>query len=164
MPAPLRQRLRPLILFSRTCLVIAQRHHGRADLRVWPPMPAGVTLPYGKPSGRSLFFFHSGRLAQLVRAPASHAGGRRFESCTAHQAVADPGAAAQAPAPVHSTPSYRVKLVNPPLPGVGQGPNREERGLFGARAGLQVTNWLMMQHFAYGIRRTMRFCVQREAP
>ena len=27
-----------------------------------------------------------GRLAQLVRAPASHAGGRRFESCTAHQA------------------------------------------------------------------------------
>ena len=26
-----------------------------------------------------------GRLAQLVRAPALHAGGRRFESCTAHQ-------------------------------------------------------------------------------
>jgi hypothetical protein len=28
-----------------------------------------------------------GRLAQLVRAPALQAGGRRFESCTAHQAV-----------------------------------------------------------------------------
>jgi hypothetical protein len=27
----------------------------------------------------------SGRLAQLVRAPALQAGGRRFESCTAHQ-------------------------------------------------------------------------------
>ena len=29
--------------------------------------------------------FHRGRLAQLVRAPALQAGGRRFESCTAHQ-------------------------------------------------------------------------------
>src|ERR1700691_2195263 len=28
--------------------------------------------------------FSSGRLAQLVRAPALQAGGRRFESCTAH--------------------------------------------------------------------------------
>ena len=27
---------------------------------------------------------HEGRLAQLVRAPALQAGGRRFESCTAH--------------------------------------------------------------------------------
>jgi len=27
----------------------------------------------------------SGRLAQLVRAPALQAGGRRFEPCTAHQ-------------------------------------------------------------------------------
>src|SRR5689334_10523879 len=27
---------------------------------------------------------HYGRVAQLVRAPASHAGGRRFESCRAH--------------------------------------------------------------------------------
>ena len=26
----------------------------------------------------------SGRVAQLVRAPASHAGGHRFESCRAH--------------------------------------------------------------------------------
>jgi hypothetical protein len=34
----------------------------------------------------------SGRLAQLVRAPALQAGGRRFEPCTAHhcfQALAD---------------------------------------------------------------------------
>jgi hypothetical protein len=29
-----------------------------------------------------------GRLAQLVRAPASHAGGRRFESYTAHHGIA----------------------------------------------------------------------------
>src|SRR5580704_541249 len=28
---------------------------------------------------------YEGRLAQLVRAPALQAGGRRFESCTAHQ-------------------------------------------------------------------------------
>jgi hypothetical protein len=28
---------------------------------------------------------NEGRLAQLVRAPALQAGGRRFESCTAHQ-------------------------------------------------------------------------------
>jgi hypothetical protein len=28
--------------------------------------------------------FELGRLAQLVRAPALQAGGRRFESCTAH--------------------------------------------------------------------------------
>ena len=28
---------------------------------------------------------NAGRLAQLVRAPALQAGGRRFESCTAHQ-------------------------------------------------------------------------------
>src|SRR5438876_2252821 len=27
---------------------------------------------------------HAGRVAQLVRAPASHAGGHRFESCRAH--------------------------------------------------------------------------------
>ena len=27
---------------------------------------------------------HTGRVAQLVRAPASHAGGHRFESCRAH--------------------------------------------------------------------------------
>jgi hypothetical protein len=27
---------------------------------------------------------HFGRVAQLVRAPASHAGGHRFESCRAH--------------------------------------------------------------------------------
>src|SRR5580704_13341217 len=31
-----------------------------------------------------------GRLAQLVRAPALQAGGRRFESCTAHQ-IGDSG-------------------------------------------------------------------------
>jgi hypothetical protein len=29
----------------------------------------------------------SGRLAQLVRAPALQAGGRRFESCTAHHLI-----------------------------------------------------------------------------
>ena len=34
---------------------------------------------------RGLFF---GRLAQLVRAPALHAGGRRFESSTAHRTFA----------------------------------------------------------------------------
>jgi hypothetical protein len=28
-----------------------------------------------------------GRLAQLVRAPALQAGGRRFESCTAHHLI-----------------------------------------------------------------------------
>ena len=32
----------------------------------------------------------SGRLAQLVRAPALQAGGRRFESCTAHHLNSGP--------------------------------------------------------------------------
>ncbi|SRR5713101_2495260 len=32
----------------------------------------------------SIVQYTSGRLAQLVRAPALQAGGRRFESCTAH--------------------------------------------------------------------------------
>jgi hypothetical protein len=31
-----------------------------------------------------LYFLDLGRVAQLVRAPASHAGGHRFESCRAH--------------------------------------------------------------------------------
>ncbi len=31
-----------------------------------------------------------GRLAQLVRAPALQAGGRRFESCTAHHSIRSP--------------------------------------------------------------------------
>ena len=38
-----------------------------------------------------------GRLAQLVRAPALHAGGRRFESCTAH----------------HFLPNLSVTIVDP---------------------------------------------------
>ncbi len=33
---------------------------------------------------------NDGRLAQLVRAPALQAGGRRFESCTAHQLPSKP--------------------------------------------------------------------------
>ncbi len=32
-----------------------------------------------------------GRIAQLARAPASHAGGHRFESCSAHHFVRDLG-------------------------------------------------------------------------
>jgi hypothetical protein len=74
-----------LILCSRTCLVMAQSPRRRTSLRVWPPMPAGVTLPYGKPRRNSLLWFPSGRLAQLVRALPSHGRGPGFESLTAHQ-------------------------------------------------------------------------------
>jgi hypothetical protein len=48
-----------------------------------PTLPAwardALTLP--EPSGTMIMH---GRLAQLVRAPALQAGGRRFEPCTAH--------------------------------------------------------------------------------
>ena len=47
----------------------------------WPSSAAGVTLNHGKPLCLMRSF---GRLAQLVRAPASHAGGRRFESYSDH--------------------------------------------------------------------------------
>jgi hypothetical protein len=54
-----------------------------------PPLPTDFsTRP--KPPPEVLFVTidkvsnESGRVAQLVRAPASHAGGRRFESCRAH--------------------------------------------------------------------------------
>ena len=43
----------------------------------------GVELPFGFAKGEPLAL-GAGRLAQLVRAPASHAGGRWFESSIAH--------------------------------------------------------------------------------
>jgi hypothetical protein len=43
------------------------------------------TVRYSQFKFRKLAIALSGRLAQLVRAPALQAGGRRFESCTAHQ-------------------------------------------------------------------------------
>src|SRR5258706_6127094 len=43
----------------------------------------------------------SGRLAQLVRAPALQAGGRRFESCTAHHSTKYAGFSS------HCTPCLR---------------------------------------------------------
>jgi hypothetical protein len=76
----------------------------KPGFQVWPAQPAGVTLPYGKPRWRSHLWFHHGRLAQLVRAPASHAGGRRFESCTAHQTAAD-SVSTQIPSQAHESAS-----------------------------------------------------------
>ena len=46
-------------------------------VRSWASDPGG-------PPGDGVSALKSGRLAQLVRAPALQAGGRRFESCTAH--------------------------------------------------------------------------------
>ena len=42
--------------------------------------PAEAEVVGSSPTKRAT----QGRLAQLVRAPALHAGGHRFESCTAH--------------------------------------------------------------------------------
>ena len=44
------------------------------------------TVDSAQVSGRKSVY--EGRLAQLVRAPALQAGGRRFESCTAHHVSA----------------------------------------------------------------------------
>ena len=44
----------------------------------------GLALDCGKLINWGIAPF--GRVAQLVRAPASHAGGHRFESCRAHHA------------------------------------------------------------------------------
>jgi hypothetical protein len=64
-------RPRPLTIFSR----LTYTHWGvvRADA------PRRI-----RPARRSVAQRCEGRLAQLVRAPALQAGGRRFESCTAH--------------------------------------------------------------------------------
>ena len=43
-----------------------------------------LVRPESRGRGRLKFPAFSGRVAQLVRAPASHAGGHRFESCRAH--------------------------------------------------------------------------------
>src|SRR5437870_8663606 len=48
------------------------------------PGNAGTTLPLTLPYGAPIFQGVRGRLAQLARAPARHAGGHRFKSCSAH--------------------------------------------------------------------------------
>ena len=56
----------------------------------WAPIGAVAVEPRFQvnskiqPASTGLFFGAKGRVAQLVRAPASHAGGHRFESCRAH--------------------------------------------------------------------------------
>ena len=48
-----------------------------------------VRVPYGSPHGNPSRVAEYGGLAQLVRAPASHAGGHWFESSSLHQKVPD---------------------------------------------------------------------------
>ena len=54
-----------------------------------------VRIPYGSPSHKTSWYCgvlwaqKQGGLAQLVRAPASHAGGHWFESSSLHQKVPD---------------------------------------------------------------------------
>ena len=48
-----------------------------------------VRVPYGSPHGNPYRVAEYGGLAQLVRAPASHAGGHWFESSSLHQEVPD---------------------------------------------------------------------------
>src|SRR5580658_6718830 len=56
--------------------------------------------------------FGSGRVAQLVRAPASHAGGHRFESCRAHHTLASTsGDLNRYPPPISSSPRGCDKKV-----------------------------------------------------
>jgi hypothetical protein len=58
------------------------------DLSFCPPVYSTYRVSRAAPRGGTPASSHSarvrGRLAQLVRAPALQAGGRRFESCTAH--------------------------------------------------------------------------------
>ena len=71
--------LRDPVITAKACATIDVLSEGR----LLPAFGVGSAL-YHMEAGRP----RSGRLAQLVRAPASHAGGHWFESSTAHQRAA----------------------------------------------------------------------------
>ena len=73
-PPPPQQKYGPLVKWLR---------HGPFTAVTWVRFPYGS--PCRHPEGRRQF----GGLAQLVRAPASHAGGHWFESSSLHQKVPD---------------------------------------------------------------------------
>ena len=83
-PGPLKGLSGPLVKWLR---------HGPFTAVTW------VRIPYGSPShrtplctasyGQKKITYPYGGLAQLVRAPASHAGGHWFESSSLHQKVPD---------------------------------------------------------------------------
>ena len=74
-PVPPQQKYGPLVKWLR---------HGPFTAVTW------VRVPYGSPLRQSVRGCRiNGGLAQLVRAPASHAGGHWFESSSLHQKVPD---------------------------------------------------------------------------
>ena len=74
-PGPLKGLYGPLVKWLR---------HGPFTAVTW------VRVPYGSPLRQSVRGCRiNGGLAQLVRAPASHAGGHWFESSSLHQKVPD---------------------------------------------------------------------------
>ena len=73
-----------LIGLSSASAILCEGRPAPIQCKGWPRSPAGVTLNHGTPRWRSFCQPGLGRLAQLVRAPASHAGGRRFESYSDH--------------------------------------------------------------------------------
>ena len=74
-PGPLKGLSGPLVKWLR---------HGPFTAVTW------VRVPYGSPHRQSVRGLPTiGGLAQLVRAPASHAGGHWFESSSLHQKVPD---------------------------------------------------------------------------
>ncbi len=80
----------PTTIRSRRIRCAPFRFHSTTSAAVGAgPIPAVSQFRPGR-SGRAFDWVRmgiparKGRVAQLVRAPASHAGGRRFESCRAH--------------------------------------------------------------------------------
>jgi hypothetical protein len=76
-----------LMISRRTQAVYTATRFSRIGVgRVYSTKRAARCLPFsGSRAEVNSSETNRGRLAQLVRAPALQAGGRRFESCTAHQ-------------------------------------------------------------------------------
>ena len=73
-----------------------------------------MPLVESRPARRSVAQRCEGRLAQLVRAPALQAGGRRFESCTAHHNPLIYMTIAASLSPARSV-SFFVYLISAPV-------------------------------------------------
>src|SRR5208283_2965258 len=76
--------------FARKARKNTKKNRRRSSLGGAARVPGSQVALSLTPSGASCSMNRCeqhGRLAQLVRAPALQAGGRRFESCTAHQII-----------------------------------------------------------------------------
>ena len=83
LPCSLRCRASQGTPFQTHGPLVKWLRHGPFTAVTW------VRVPYGSPHGNPSRVAEYGGLAQLVRAPASHAGGHWFESSSLHQKVPD---------------------------------------------------------------------------